>query len=74
MYYKRYQVGILFIFTLNIFTMNTNRDIWKYGSCLLFFEWVDLIKENKEMMDDISSLLTWFPNFWVRKVILFCEN
>ena len=37
----------------------------------IFFEKVDLIKENKEKIEDILRLLGWFPNFWVRKVIQF---
>ena len=32
---------------IKIFILNVNRDIWKYGSCILFFEYMDLIKENK---------------------------
>jgi len=54
-----------------MFTLNIDRDIWKYGLLLLLLlEYMDLIKENKEGEDNIGDLLLWFPNFWVRNVTL----
>jgi hypothetical protein len=65
-------ICLLFFFS-GIFTLNIYRDIWEYGS-FFFFLWKCLIKQNKEKMDNISHLLLRFPNFWVRKVILFQEK
>ena len=48
--------------------MNNDRDIWKDGGLLLLLEYMNLIKENQEGIDNIGNLLLWFPNFWVRNV------
>jgi len=68
----------LVIFQIYIFTLKKiHRSIWEYGSFLLSLNRETLIKHNIEKMsqsDILEKIVTWFPNFWVKKLIVIKEK